>query len=538
MMEEKKCYFLWAWLILCFTLYYSATRMFPLCSDDFSYSYIYGSSIRVESIHDILISQWKHYLGWSGRFWTHCVVQYILMYDKIVFDCLNVVVYALCTYIVAKTLPGERSLLKWCIVASLFWLMMPHTGSSMFWLTGSVNYLWASLVNIAFFYVIINEKRNLYALSIPLALIAGNAHEGISVGGMVTLIFLSVILKRKKLFYYFLIALYIIGVMLNLLSPGNFVRASISLGEGSSIISFLIKLCISFVKFMSSVCKVGDIGLSASFFVFLFTWVVVIVKMKRKSKGWEKTLCFLLGGLTACLFSFASGAIYARAFYGFCFFSFLSFFTLLLTCWFNEKNTYVMLFICALLFVNVFEIPKAYFSIKALSQMVELVKKSSCDGDYCVAYTPEFLEADSRYMEKFGLSGNAKDSRPLARYYGGSEVSLMPEEIVGLLREEMVEIAKLSDYDCLRLCRTVCVCKLVDEVKTIKMSGAPQSFYEKFRWFQSIRKYYPRKDFVRIPMIVRLHGGYYAIGAFENEEQRFQLCKKNGEIIVLDLVGI
>lgn len=52
-----------------FLCLFVATREYPKCSDDFSYSYVCGAgNCRVSTISDIIASQIHHYTVWGGAF--------------------------------------------------------------------------------------------------------------------------------------------------------------------------------------------------------------------------------------------------------------------------------------------------------------------------------------------------------------------------------------------------------------------------------------------------------------------------------------
>ena len=165
-------------IILVLILFYYLTSLFPICSDDFSYSYVYGGDGRVNGICDVFYSQVNHYKTVNGRFWTHSLVQGLLWCDKTVYDIVNVFVYALCTYMIAHVScsDNKEKFSLWCLMVCSFWVLMPHPGSSMFWLTGSINYLWVSCINVLFFYVVFFMHVKWRYAFIPLGIIAGNAH--------------------------------------------------------------------------------------------------------------------------------------------------------------------------------------------------------------------------------------------------------------------------------------------------------------------------------------------------------------------------
>jgi len=82
-------------LIAVIVIFHTLSTIFPLCSDDFSYSYVCGGEERVEGVVEIIRSQCHHYCVWGGRFFVHCIAQFFLMFDKAVFNIANTLCYIL-----------------------------------------------------------------------------------------------------------------------------------------------------------------------------------------------------------------------------------------------------------------------------------------------------------------------------------------------------------------------------------------------------------------------------------------------------------
>ncbi len=86
-----------------FLFFYYLNVLTPICfGDDYVYSFIWQghsefeplseNAVRVSSFRDIFISQWSHYLTWSGRVVSHVIVQFFLWVGKDIFNIFNALI--------------------------------------------------------------------------------------------------------------------------------------------------------------------------------------------------------------------------------------------------------------------------------------------------------------------------------------------------------------------------------------------------------------------------------------------------------------
>lgn len=138
-------------MALMFLLILINTAFTPLMMDDYMYSFVYGTgtAARVDSFADIIQSMQVHYFAWGGRVTVHAVVQLLLWWDKIVYNVLNAAVYVLLSYVIYRFAGAEKHDFK-CYIAILIamWFWIPMYGETVFWLSGSINYLWNVTFNL------------------------------------------------------------------------------------------------------------------------------------------------------------------------------------------------------------------------------------------------------------------------------------------------------------------------------------------------------------------------------------------------------
>ena len=199
-------------------------------------------AVRVSSLHDLFISQWSLYLTWGGRIVGQTLVQLFAWQGKGLFNILNALVG---TLLVAE--------IYWCsnkgninfgfrtgIVCWIFfalWSFAPGFSDVFFWLTGACIFLWPAFFMLGFLlsyikkYYYFQEKKNpnfLYSFGMfVFGVIAGCGNEN-SVGWVILSLLLFLYLQRKshnlESWMYTGVAGLIMGYLLLLLAPGNFVR--------------------------------------------------------------------------------------------------------------------------------------------------------------------------------------------------------------------------------------------------------------------------------------------------------------------------
>ena len=226
-------------LILQFVLH----LMTPFMRDDLWYATNLVTGEKISSIGDIIESQIWHYFNWGGRSINHALLQAVLASGETGAAILNTLAalilgFAICFAAKVKN-PLFYLLAEACIIAfnaSIFF--------SMFWESGSVNYLYSSSWILFYMAIVLktldsdlvsssSKKTNISEILkciwiIPLSLISGWSTENMGPSCFVLTVFAIVFLliKKKKVpFFLFEGALFtLLGSVLMILAPGNFVR--------------------------------------------------------------------------------------------------------------------------------------------------------------------------------------------------------------------------------------------------------------------------------------------------------------------------
>ncbi len=141
--------------------------------DDYVYAFIWNNQfmniplpehvMRVNSISDILVSQWRHYFTGNGRTIAHLFVQFFVWQDKWLFNLLNpmlFVILGLQIHWISDA--GRISLSKLragmlCWIFFALWTFVLGFWSVYLWVAGACNYLWCVVILLSFLMLYIRK---------------------------------------------------------------------------------------------------------------------------------------------------------------------------------------------------------------------------------------------------------------------------------------------------------------------------------------------------------------------------------------------
>lgn len=211
--------------VICFVsfaimLFLNGTTHFA--ADDFAYNFVFleegaetpgefATGERLNSISDVFNSMRAHYNTVNGRVLLHFIVQFMMLVGKPVFNVCNSLVFVALVWLIylhSKGRNKNHSAAIFCMAAVAVWTFVPGCGVTLFWLDGSVNYMWGSVIRLAallpFRYYADGgkSKNNAFAtvLMLVLSFAAGATNENTSaalIGMMVLYIALFKLRKYK-----------------------------------------------------------------------------------------------------------------------------------------------------------------------------------------------------------------------------------------------------------------------------------------------------------------------------------------------------
>lgn len=123
-----------------------------IINDDLPYSLFYRANDRITNIVQIISNQLFDYSHISPRIFIHCIVQFLLIYDKTLWSIINplVIIGIVClmAYIVKYlTKINNIFLILGCLTA---FLLLYDYKYLVYWVAGSVNYVWVFLLMLLF----------------------------------------------------------------------------------------------------------------------------------------------------------------------------------------------------------------------------------------------------------------------------------------------------------------------------------------------------------------------------------------------------
>ena len=239
----------WGLVLAMVGFFFARNWLAPLIADDYSYAFIWdgadggnisdniGQRHRVQSIGDIVLSQYEHYFTWGGRTFAHTLVQIFVLLGKNIFDIANTVCLAALIWLIYWLGTQEKKLNKNYILGIFFglWFCAPFLWGTTFWLTGACNYLWMSMFQCLFLvpyarsYLRCGESDGVWPLFplLVLGLLTGWSNEGGGAATLLLLIFFSASLWRQRRLSKSLamgLAAFTLGYAFLLLAPGNIAR--------------------------------------------------------------------------------------------------------------------------------------------------------------------------------------------------------------------------------------------------------------------------------------------------------------------------
>lgn len=256
-------------LIIVYILNLIIQSLVPVSGDD----YMYGTFAK----QGILKSVFSYYNTGNGRWLINIIDSFILRYDRYLFIIINPLMICLVILLISKiaTKLGNKNcdLLK--ISALLFSsLNILMTRESLYWITGSMNYLYPGCLFLLAYYLFLDikegEKRHLNIFPL-VTFLAGASMEqfGLMLVGILTIEYLYKIIKHEKIDKMEVIAYItgVIGLFTVVLGPGNYVRVGVAAQEKNSLLIGIIDLIYN--NFNSKVANIYILIISIYIYIYI-----------------------------------------------------------------------------------------------------------------------------------------------------------------------------------------------------------------------------------------------------------------------------
>lgn len=370
---------------------------------------------------------------------AHAIAQTFLMFDKVWFNIANTICYGLCTLLISLFVGNRFSLSSWVVVLLSFWLIMPHPGSSIFWLTGSCNYLWSACLCIAYMHLLFTDNVKRQYFSLILAIPAGNSHEGIALGVFVCTCMYAILTKKRNFLFIISATIFLVGLLSNCIAPGNFVRLDgKNVADSFSFFTFA-KSCVG--EFIYAVREAKDLGLSfcGGAFVISIIWIAkhLYLHVRSGQKLQYKVVSLLPSVAVTFALCVYTNSVYPRALFGFCFFAYVALYGLISKLEYKHINLTLIVFAFILSGV---EITKMIQSVSELRNFISYVSSEAKEKNIILSTLNWQKAKQSRYIERYGMGDCCISNRAFEKYHRILPFSVFDGEVYKEL------IPHLSDF--------------------------------------------------------------------------------------------
>lgn len=245
--ENKWIILMRIFIVFCLFFIQNTYMMAP---DEYNYSNINGTSIRLNSFTDVFKSLCTLYKSWTGRVIVHGIIQLVLFLGQGIYKVINPIMFLTFIYLIYKIIndskielkKSNKSILVISIVTIILYFVR-CLGEKIIWLSGSINYLWTctAMLSIVFYYNhIILEDKNISKINrvlfLILSFLSGWSQENVVfiTGSFLFIIFIFNIKKifrldkKNKNTIVASALLFLIGACFLMFAPGNFKRFSTS----------------------------------------------------------------------------------------------------------------------------------------------------------------------------------------------------------------------------------------------------------------------------------------------------------------------
>lgn len=233
-------------LVVSVIMIYVVNSKIPFMMDDLWYSTKLSSETPISSFADIVESQVWHYNNWGGRSMAHGLLQMILLCGESFADVLNVVVTFVLAGIICRV-SGNRKLPMLLGAVGMLLGLNANWKMSMFWQSGAANYLYITIFVLLFLSCYLREAEGVTAdlpgitlWMIPLGLVTGWSNENMGPAvWVISAIVIGLRAKDKqgvKLWMLLGNLTCLIGSVLMIAAPGNFVRSNDAAANGYGVL--------------------------------------------------------------------------------------------------------------------------------------------------------------------------------------------------------------------------------------------------------------------------------------------------------------
>ncbi len=160
MKQQRNIPYMVACYFCLFMVVFVLSSMTPMVAHEFSYCYSWFDDSRIKSIGQIIDSMAVHRVLTNGRVVVHGLVQFVLIFPKVVFNILNGLNVVFLAFMFSRCFgagSGRRTAALLALGAVMLWNYTPAFGQVFLWLDGAINYSWTVSCCLLFLLPFIKE---------------------------------------------------------------------------------------------------------------------------------------------------------------------------------------------------------------------------------------------------------------------------------------------------------------------------------------------------------------------------------------------
>lgn len=221
-----------AFLIGVVAILYGLNYFTPMASDDWNYVFVFGTDERIQTLWDVVRSQYHHFLQWNGRVVAQSTAQMIDSFlPKQAENILNSLIFVALLWAIGINVTRDRKQFP-LVMASAFvliFLLLPEFNMTCLWITGASNYMYVATLLLLFHYMLerqSSKRWTVMSLLFLFGVVCGWTNEAFVVG-MAGAYLLYYTLYRQELTTQRAVMLggFFVGALFLVFSPGSWQRA-------------------------------------------------------------------------------------------------------------------------------------------------------------------------------------------------------------------------------------------------------------------------------------------------------------------------
>lgn len=279
-------------VLVIFLCFFHITYLTPMQCDDFWY-YKIGLNPNKHI---------NHYLHWSGRIIADYFSCALLQIPSHAVSSAIISFFAtgICYFIVKiPTVVNPDYKVSWwklMVTAALYWISNPQIEDSTFWVVGACNYVVTTFLVFMFLYFFLKNRNSFSWCLAILSIAAGCSNENTCLAIIYTLLVLLLIshfkkinsltidVKLNKKFFLIYSALFVIGALILILSPGNFERLQQGVCRNWCELFFDQKIN-QFID--NSQRNLSNMGRAWKFYILSLGMAAILWKKNQKQIAWS-----------------------------------------------------------------------------------------------------------------------------------------------------------------------------------------------------------------------------------------------------------